>query len=76
MTGFRPQLWPTLFAVPIVLLCLGLGIWQIQRLHWKEGLIAAAAVAAVAAPPIAVPQDDLPRRAAWNSTASPPRAYS
>ena len=51
MTGFRPQFWPTVFAVPIVLLCLGLGAWQIQRLFWKEGLIAARA-AAVAAPPV------------------------
>jgi surfeit locus 1 family protein len=57
MTGFRPQFWPTVFAVPIVLLCLGLGAWQIQRLHWKEGLIAERA-AAVAAPAIPVPQDD------------------
>jgi surfeit locus 1 family protein len=48
MTGFRPQFWPTVFAVPIVLLCLGLGSWQIQRLFWKENLIAAR-VAAVAA---------------------------
>ena len=45
MTGFRPQFWPTVFAVPIVLLCLGLGSWQIQRLHWKEGLIAERAAA-------------------------------
>ena len=51
MTGFRPQLWPTVFALPIVLLCLGLGSWQIQRLFWKEGLIASRATA-VAAPPV------------------------
>jgi surfeit locus 1 family protein len=56
MTGFRPQFWPTVMAVPIVLLCLGLGSWQIQRLHWKEGLIAARA-AAVAAPPVAAPRN-------------------
>jgi len=55
MTGFRPQFWPTAIAIPIVLLCLGLGSWQIQRLFWKEGLIAARA-AAVAAPPVVVPQ--------------------
>jgi surfeit locus 1 family protein len=57
MTGFRPQLWPSLFAVPIVLLCLGLGSWQIQRLHWKEGLIAARQ-SAVSTAAIPVPQDD------------------
>ncbi len=56
MTGFRPQLWPTVFSVPVVILCLGLGAWQVQRLFWKEGLIAERA-AAVAAPPIAVPRD-------------------
>jgi surfeit locus 1 family protein len=54
MIGFRPQFWPTVFAVPIVLLCLGLGSWQIQRLFWKQGLIAERA-AAVAAPPVPAP---------------------
>jgi surfeit locus 1 family protein len=54
MTGFRPQFWPTVFSLAIVLLCLGLGVWQLQRLYWKEGLIAARAVA-VAAPPAAAP---------------------
>ncbi|HEY3909216.1 MAG TPA: SURF1 family protein [Stellaceae bacterium] len=53
--GFRPRLWPTVVAVPIVLLCLGLGVWQVQRLSWKEGLIAARA-AAVAAPAVPAPQ--------------------
>jgi surfeit locus 1 family protein len=56
MTGFRPQFWPTIIAIPIVLVCLALGSWQIQRLFWKEGLIAARA-AAVAAPPVPVPQN-------------------
>ncbi len=51
MTGFRLKLWPTVIAIPIVLLCLGLGSWQVQRLFWKEGLIAERA-AAVAAPPV------------------------
>jgi surfeit locus 1 family protein len=56
MTRFRPQFWPTIVAIPIVLLCLGLGSWQIQRLFWKEGLIAARA-AAVSASPVPVPHD-------------------
>jgi surfeit locus 1 family protein len=55
MTRFRPLFWPTLFTVPMLLLCLGLGFWQIQRLSWKEGLIAQRQ-AAVAAAPVPVPQ--------------------
>jgi len=47
-------LWPTLFTVPVLLLCLGLGSWQIQRLFWKEELIAQRQ-AAVSAAPVAVP---------------------
>jgi surfeit locus 1 family protein len=54
MTGFRPQFWPTVVAGPIVLLCLGLGVWQTRRLSWKEGLIAERA-AAIAAAPVRVP---------------------
>jgi surfeit locus 1 family protein len=53
--GFRPRLAPTLFTVAAVLLCLALGVWQIQRLHWKEGLIATRQ-AALKAPPITPPQ--------------------
>lgn len=52
--GFRPRLAPTLFTVPVVLLCLALGVWQLQRLHWKEGLIAQRD-AALKAPPTALP---------------------
>lgn len=55
MTEFRPQFWPTLFTIPVLLLCLGLGFWQIERLFWKEGLIAQRQ-AAVTAAPIAVPR--------------------
>jgi len=53
--GFRPRLVPTLFTVPGVLILIGLGIWQVQRLHWKEGLIAQRD-AAVTAAPIAPPK--------------------
>jgi surfeit locus 1 family protein len=52
--GFRPHLAPTLFTVPVVLLCLALGVWQLQRLHWKEGLIARRE-ATLKAPPVAPP---------------------
>jgi surfeit locus 1 family protein len=40
MTRFRPRLAPTLFTIPMLLICVGLGIWQLQRLEWKSGLIA------------------------------------
>jgi surfeit locus 1 family protein len=55
MTGFRPRLVPTLFTVPAVIALLGLGTWQVQRLHWKEGLIAQRE-RMVVAPSIAPPQ--------------------
>jgi surfeit locus 1 family protein len=52
--GFRPHLVPTLFTIAAVSMCLALGVWQIQRLHWKEGLIAQRQ-AALRAPPVALP---------------------
>jgi surfeit locus 1 family protein len=51
---FRPTLWPTLFSVPVFLVMVGLCIWQVQRLHWKEGLIAERE-SRVAAEAIALP---------------------
>lgn len=50
ISGFRPLLWPTLFTIPMLLLCLGLGAWQVQRLFWKQELIAQREVALAAAP--------------------------
>ena len=44
-----------MFTVPIVLLCLGLGFWQVERLTWKRELIAQRQ-AAVTATPIAAPR--------------------
>lgn len=40
MRRFRPTLWPTLFTIPALIALVGLGIWQVQRLHWKDALIA------------------------------------
>lgn len=37
--GKRPALWPTLITISAVLLALGLGTWQVQRLFWKQGII-------------------------------------
>ena len=55
MTNFRPMFWPTVFSVPALIICLALGAWQIERLFWKQDLIAQRA-AAVAAAPAAVPE--------------------
>lgn len=52
----RPRLWPVLLAAAIGLaILLTLGTWQVQRLHWKQGLIAAID-AAIAAGPVPLPQ--------------------
>jgi surfeit locus 1 family protein len=36
---FRPTFWPTVFTVPALLVLLGLGTWQLDRLQWKTALI-------------------------------------
>jgi surfeit locus 1 family protein len=55
MIRFRPRLAPTLFTIPMLLICVVLGVWQLQRLEWKSGLIAQRK-AAVAASPVRPPQ--------------------
>lgn len=40
----------TLFTAPVLALLIGLGVWQVQRMSWKEGLIAQAEAAATAPP--------------------------
>src|SRR5207302_5334928 len=55
MSGFRPRLYPALFTIAVVLVCSGLGLWQLQRLEWKRALIAQRE-AAVAAAPVAPPR--------------------
>jgi surfeit locus 1 family protein len=47
---FRPTFWPTVFTVPAILVMIGLSIWQVQRLQWKEGLIAERVERTTAAP--------------------------
>ncbi len=37
---FRPSFWPTLITVPAVIFMLALCVWQVQRLHAKEAMIA------------------------------------
>jgi surfeit locus 1 family protein len=53
---FRPGLWPTLAALAGLLVLLGLGTWQIERLDWKERLIAERQ-ARLAAPAEPLPAD-------------------
>lgn len=36
---FRPLLKPTLWFLPMFLVLIGLGTWQVERLHWKVALI-------------------------------------
>jgi len=39
--GGRRSAWVLLaFSIPMLLILLALGTWQVQRLHWKEGLLA------------------------------------
>ena len=51
---FRPFLWLTIVSLPTLLVLVGLGSWQLQRLQWKNDLIASFESRAAAAP-IAVP---------------------
>ena len=36
---FTPTLWPTLFTIPALLVPVGLGTWQLQRMQWKTEII-------------------------------------
>jgi surfeit locus 1 family protein len=47
---FRPTFWPTVFTVPAILVMIGLAIWQVQRLQWKEGVIAERTARTTATP--------------------------
>jgi surfeit locus 1 family protein len=55
MIRFRPRLAPTLFTIPVLLICVALGVWQLQRLEWKRGL-SAELNTAVAASPVPAPR--------------------
>lgn len=51
---FRPLLWPTVLTAAGMMLLVGLGLWQVERLNWKRALIATID-ARVAAPAISAP---------------------
>jgi surfeit locus 1 family protein len=64
MIGFRPLLLPTLWFLPGFALLLGLGVWQIERHHEKEALIASVEAGMSAAP---VPLDTALREGSANA---------
>lgn len=57
----RQLLWPFLFTLICGAILVSLGVWQLHRLAWKEGLLAQIAARADA-PPVA-----LPATAEWSS---------
>lgn len=54
---FRPTLWPSLIALPMLAVLVGLGIWQLERLQWKESLIRELTLRG-SGPAIPLPVDD------------------
>lgn len=57
---FRPALWPTLFTIPAIITLLGLGTWQVQRMSWKNDVIARIEQRLSAAPvPLPAGLDDV-----------------
>ena len=39
-TGWKSLILPMLFVIPAFAVLIGLGIWQLERLQWKEALLA------------------------------------
>ena len=58
---FRPLLLPTIATMIALAILVGLGVWQIERLHWKLGLIATINAR------MAAPADAAPLPAVWGS---------
>ena len=60
---FRPFLWLTIVTLPALLMLIGLGSWQLQRLQWKNDLIssfeARSAADAIPIPTANAELDDL-----------------
>ncbi|HJS85018.1 MAG TPA: SURF1 family protein [Acetobacteraceae bacterium] len=55
----RSLLWPGAMTLLMLLALLGLGTWQVRRLHWKQDILARIA-AAEAAPPVPLPAAPAP----------------
>lgn len=47
---FRPLLWPTLMTLAALPVLIGLGVWQLERLEWKEALLTRIETRLAAAP--------------------------
>ena len=61
----RPPLLALLVVLAAVAAMIGLGVWQLQRLQWKEGLLASYTAAAGNPAPLAISGADLPADAAY-----------
>lgn len=48
--GVRRLLWPAVMTLAMLIVLIGLGTWQVQRLHWKEDILARIARAEASAP--------------------------
>src|SRR5271166_1838332 len=58
-TRLRRLLWPSAMATVMLAVLLGLGTWQVERLHWKQGVLAQIA-RAEAAPAVELPAEPEP----------------
>jgi surfeit locus 1 family protein len=38
--SFRPRLWTTVATLPVLALLIALGLWQLERMEWKNALVA------------------------------------
>jgi surfeit locus 1 family protein len=56
--GFAPGLWPTIVTLMGLVVLLGLGTWQLERLEWKRALIAEREAKLASAPEILPPGSD------------------
>eukprot|EP01037_Dinobryon_pediforme_P013218 gene13218-13325_t len=61
----RPPLIATLVVLLAVATMVGIGLWQLHRLAWKEGLLAQYTASQNNAVPIAIAGADLPNDAAY-----------
>jgi surfeit locus 1 family protein len=58
---FRPRLWPSLATLAALIVLVSLGTWQVERVRWKEGLIAARTAQ------LAAPAEILPAQGDWRA---------